>query len=40
MSRMLIQGAMLYPMTDQAPFVGDVYIENGKIAAIGPDLNR
>jgi imidazolonepropionase-like amidohydrolase len=40
MSRMLIQGAMLYPMTDQAPFVGDVYIENGKIAAIGHDLNR
>lgn len=40
MSTLLIRGATIYPMTDAAPFVGDIYIENGKLAAIGPDLGR
>lgn len=39
MSRMLIRGALVYPMTGQAPFTGDIAIEDGKIAALGPELN-
>lgn len=34
---LLLKGGTLMPM-DQAPFVGDILLQNGKIAALGTDL--
>lgn len=35
---MLIRGATILDMTGREPFAGDILIQNGKIAALGPDL--
>lgn len=35
---MLIRGGVVHTMTDQGTLTGDVLIEDGRIAAIGPDL--
>ncbi len=37
---MLIKDAIIYDMEGNAPFKGDIYIENGKISEIGTDLMR
>lgn len=36
---MLIKGSMIYDMEGNAPWVGDIYIENGKIARTGEKLD-
>ncbi len=35
---LLLKNAMIYPLTDEAPFVGDVLCDNGKIQEIGKNL--
>ena len=35
---LLLKNATIYPQTDEAPFVGDVLCENGKITKIGENL--
>ncbi|TAH35961.1 MAG: hypothetical protein EYC70_11980 [Planctomycetota bacterium] len=34
----LLRGAMLYPMTGQEPYAGDLLIRDGRIAAVGASL--
>ncbi len=34
-----LQGATLYPMTGASPFVGDLLIQGGRIAGIGPSIS-
>ena len=36
---LLIKNGLIHPMTDEAPFVGDLLIENGTIKQIGPGLD-
>lgn len=36
---MLIKDALIYDMEGNAPYQGDIYIENGKISQIGVELN-
>lgn len=36
---LLLKNATIYPQTDDAPFVGDVLCEDGKIVKIGADLS-
>lgn len=35
---LLLKNAMVWPMTDEGPFTGDIWIENGKIRALGQNL--
>ncbi len=35
---LLLKNATIYPQTDEAPFIGDVLCENGKITKIGENL--
>ncbi len=35
---LLLKNAMVWPMTDSGPFTGDIWIENGKIRAVGQAL--
>lgn len=36
---LILQGGMIQPMTGAKPFIGDVAVENGKIAAVGEHLS-
>ncbi|MDP6850361.1 MAG: amidohydrolase family protein, partial [Planctomycetota bacterium] len=35
----LLKGSTLYPMTGEAPYVGDLLIQGGRIAGIGPSIS-
>lgn len=37
---MILKGGLVRTMAGEAPFIGDVAIENGKIVAIGPSITR
>ena len=36
---LLLKNATIYPQTEEAPFVGDVLCENGRIKKIGQNLS-